>query len=57
MAFYAAENSNRHNELGRGRQALEGAKVNFFLFDLLQFLRSFLANSGLLKRKKLVSSR
>ena len=32
---------NRHKDLGRGRQALEGAKVNFFLFDFLQFLRFF----------------
>ncbi len=48
---------NKHKELGRGRQTLEGAKVNFFLVDFLQFLRSFLTNSGLLKQIKLVSSR
>jgi hypothetical protein len=48
---------NRHKELGRSRQALGGAKVKFFLFDFLQFLRSFLTNSGLLSRMVLVSSR
>ncbi len=35
---------NRYIELRRGRQALEGAKVNFFLVDFLQFLQKpFLA--------------
>ncbi len=48
---------NKHNELGRGRQALESAKVNFFIFDFLQFLRSFPTNSDLLSRMVLVSSR
>ena len=47
---------NRHKELGRGRQALEGAKVNFSLFDFLQFLRSFLTKLDLLSRRVLVSS-
>jgi hypothetical protein len=28
----------RHKELGRGRQVLEGAKVNFFLVDFLHNL-------------------
>ncbi len=40
---------NKHKELERGRQTLEGAKVYFFLIDFLQFLRSFLTNSGILK--------
>jgi hypothetical protein len=38
------KSDNRYNELGRGRQALEGAKVNFFSFHFLQFLRSFVTN-------------
>ncbi len=46
---------NRHNELRRGRQVLEGAKVNFFRFFTI--FKIFLTNSGPLKQINLVSSR
>jgi hypothetical protein len=46
---------NRNKELGRDRQVLEGAKINFRFFTI--FKEIFLTYYDLLKRKKLVSRR